>query len=258
MNLATLAQSQAERYGSRPLALVNDEAVSYEQLADRAARFTTGLQEMGIGRGDRVAIMMGNRSDFLYAWLGILKLAAIEVPIHDAARGPGISAHPQRDRRPSSLDRRIGARSSATSLPYLADAPSASSTWWSSASEPAGANGGVPIHDFADLLPPTRGIRGHRRRRAPSSPRRSSGPAARPARPRASCCRTITTSTSGPGTAEVAGYTEEDVLLSVFPLFHANAKYMTLVAAMVSGAQGDHQPALFREPLLGPVPQRSA
>ena len=29
--------------------------------------------------------MMGNRSDFLYAWFGILKLAAIEVPIHDAA-----------------------------------------------------------------------------------------------------------------------------------------------------------------------------
>ena len=31
--------------------------------------------------------MMGNRSEFLYAWFGILKLGAIEVPIHDAARG---------------------------------------------------------------------------------------------------------------------------------------------------------------------------
>ncbi len=38
-------------------------------------------------------------------------------------------------------------------------------------------------------------------------------------------------------TAEVAGYTEDDVLLSVFPLFHANAKYMTLLAAMVAGAK---------------------
>ena len=38
-------------------------------------------------------------------------------------------------------------------------------------------------------------------------------------------------------TAEIAGYTEDDVLLSVFPLFHANAKYMTLVAAMVAGAK---------------------
>ena len=38
-------------------------------------------------------------------------------------------------------------------------------------------------------------------------------------------------------TAEIAGYTEDDVLLSVFPLFHANAKYMTVVAAMVAGAK---------------------
>ena len=43
--------------------------------------------------------MMGNRSDFLYASFGILKLAAIEVPIHDAARGPGISHILERDRR---------------------------------------------------------------------------------------------------------------------------------------------------------------
>jgi crotonobetaine/carnitine-CoA ligase len=38
-------------------------------------------------------------------------------------------------------------------------------------------------------------------------------------------------------TAQVARYTEDDVLLSVFPLFHANAKYMTVLAAMVAGAK---------------------
>ena len=35
----------------------------------------------------------------------------------------------------------------------------------------------------------------------------------------------------------MAGYGEDDVLLSVFPLFHANAKYMTTIAAMVVGAK---------------------
>ena len=50
-----------------------------------------GLKDLGVTEGERVAIMMGNRSEFLYAWFGILKLGAIEVPIHDAARGPGIS-----------------------------------------------------------------------------------------------------------------------------------------------------------------------
>ena len=99
MNLATLAHSQAERYGARLLALVNDEPVSYEQLADRAARFTAGLQALGISRGDRVAVMMPTRPEFLYAWFGILGAGAIEVPIHDAARGPGHRLHPRDHRR---------------------------------------------------------------------------------------------------------------------------------------------------------------
>src|SRR3954449_12112634 len=91
MNLATLAQRQAERYGERLLALVDDEPVTYADLAERSARFAAGLQEMGIGPGDRVAVMMPTRAEFLYAWFGILAAGAIEVPIHDAARGPGIA-----------------------------------------------------------------------------------------------------------------------------------------------------------------------
>ena len=39
------------------------------------------------------------------------------------------------------------------------------------------------------------------------------------------------------GVVDIIGYTEDDVLFSVFPLFHANAKYMTVLAAMVSGAR---------------------
>ena len=80
------------------LALVDGESVTYEQLAERAGRFTAGLQELGIGRGDRVAVMMPTRAEFLYAWFGILGAGAIEVPIHDAARGPG---SPTSSRRPA-------------------------------------------------------------------------------------------------------------------------------------------------------------
>src|SRR5215216_8202423 len=91
MNLATLAQRQAERYGNRVLAFVNDEPVTYADLAEKSARFATGLQALGIQPGDRVAVMMPTRPEFLCAWFGILAAGAIEVPIHDAARGPGIS-----------------------------------------------------------------------------------------------------------------------------------------------------------------------
>src|SRR3954447_17645971 len=91
MNLATLAQRQAERYGDRLLALVDDEPVTYADLAEKSARFAAGLKALGIEPGDRVALMMPTRPEFLYAWFGILGAGAIEVPIHDAARGPGIA-----------------------------------------------------------------------------------------------------------------------------------------------------------------------
>ena len=48
MNLAQLVVTQAERYGARQLALVDGEPLSYEQFAERAGRFTSGLQELGI------------------------------------------------------------------------------------------------------------------------------------------------------------------------------------------------------------------
>ena len=91
MNLATLVDEHAQRYGDRVLAVFDDDTATYAQSAERAGRVAAGLKDLGVTQGDRVAIMMGNRSEFLYAWFGILKLGAIEVPIHDAARGTGIS-----------------------------------------------------------------------------------------------------------------------------------------------------------------------
>ena len=91
MNLATLVDQKAAQFGDRVLVIFDDDTVTYEQAAERAGHVAAGLQDLGVTSGERVAIMMGNRSEFLYAWFGILKLGAIEVPIHDAARGPGIS-----------------------------------------------------------------------------------------------------------------------------------------------------------------------
>src|ERR1700750_3042417 len=91
MNLAALSDEYAARYGDRVLAVFDDDTVTYEQVPERAGHVAAGLRDLGVAEGDRVAIMMANRSEFLYAWFGILTLAAIEVPIHDAARGPGIS-----------------------------------------------------------------------------------------------------------------------------------------------------------------------
>jgi carnitine-CoA ligase len=231
MNLAALVDEHAARYGDRVLAVFDDDTVTYEQVAERAGHVAAALRDLGVEAGDRVAIMMTNRSEFLYAWFGILKLAAIEVPIHDAARGPGISH----------ILNTTGAKVVIVEdtflghvQPYLGDAASVEHLVVAG-DQPSASNGGVAIRDFADFI-------GH-----PDTVDTIDVPPHQPA------SILFTGGTTGPpkgvvlphnhninmalATVDACGYTEDDVLLTVFPLFHANAKYMTIVAAMVAGAK---------------------
>ena len=231
MNLVALVDEKAAQFGARVLAVFDDDTVTYAQVAERAGHVAAGLKDLGVTNGERVAIMMGNRSEFLYAWFGILKLGAIEVPIHDAARGPGITH----------ILNTTGARVVIVEdvflehvLPWLGDSPSVEHLIVVG-EQSSDTNGGPPLHDFDVLL---------------SNPGSVETVEVQPSQPASIL---FTGGTTGPpkgvvlphnhninlatSTAEIAGYTEDDVLLSVFPLFHANAKYMTVVAAMVAGAK---------------------
>src|SRR3954454_5125170 len=222
MNLAQLVATQAERYGARQLALVDGEPLSYEQLADRTGRLPSGLRELGIQPGDRLAVMMPPRSEFLYAWFGILGAGAIEVPIHDAARGPGIAY----------ILETTGARVLIVDEEHVEHVAG----YIDSVEQVIvrGDAGELTALDFASLM---------------------ANPVAAPVerKPGDPASILFTGGTTGPpkgvvlphnhnlnlaqGVGELVRYTADDVLYSVFPLFHANAKYMSVLAALVSGAR---------------------
>jgi len=63
------------------------EAVTYEELNHRANRVAHGLQGMGVEKGDRVAIMLPNIPEFVYAFVGALKLGAVAVPFNTLYKG---------------------------------------------------------------------------------------------------------------------------------------------------------------------------
>jgi carnitine-CoA ligase len=231
MNLAAFVDEQAERFGERMLAIFEDDTVTYAQVAERTGHVAAGLRDLGVGAGDRVAVMMTNRSEFLYAWFGILKLGAIEVPIHDAARGPGIS-HILNTTGAEVLiaeDVFVGHIE-----PYLGEAPSVKHVVVLG-DRSADGNGGRPIHDFGDLLANEGSV--ETLDVAPHQPASILFTGGTTGPPKGVVLPHNHNLNLGTSTADVAGYTEDDVLLSVFPLFHANAKYMTTIAAMVVGAK---------------------
>ena len=89
--LPTMLQRQARRYGSRPLFVAGDVSWSFAEAPAIAARFAGTLAAAGIRPGDRVALMCGNRAEFMESFLGCAWLGAIAVPLNVAARGPQLA-----------------------------------------------------------------------------------------------------------------------------------------------------------------------
>ena len=82
-----LLERQAEKYGDKVFFYFNQKEYSYTQLNQMANRAAAGMQSLGIKKGDKVAIIMDNSPEFLFAWFGISKLGAIEVPLNTAHKG---------------------------------------------------------------------------------------------------------------------------------------------------------------------------
>lgn len=80
-------KAKAKQYGNREFFRWNDRVFGFEDFDRQSDRVACGLQSLGIGKGDKIGIMMGNRPEFLFLWFGLSKLGAIEVPINTAHRG---------------------------------------------------------------------------------------------------------------------------------------------------------------------------
>jgi long-chain acyl-CoA synthetase len=57
-----------------------DAAMTYREIHDLSDRFAAGLQHLGVRKGDRVALVLPNCPQFVYAFFGSLKAGAVVVP----------------------------------------------------------------------------------------------------------------------------------------------------------------------------------
>ncbi|MDQ1379793.1 MAG: long-chain acyl-CoA synthetase [Actinomycetota bacterium] len=80
MNLAAVLLATAESDPDRT-ALTGPEPVSFGQLAARASKLASAVAER-VGTGDRVAIVAGNETAFVVAYLATLLAGAIAVPLN--------------------------------------------------------------------------------------------------------------------------------------------------------------------------------
>ena len=74
-------ESIVARRGSHPSVIYLGTKYSFSVLKDLAQRFAVSLVEMGVKPGERVILYIPNSIQWVVAWLGILRVGAVNVPI---------------------------------------------------------------------------------------------------------------------------------------------------------------------------------
>lgn len=62
--------------------LSGDRAISYRQLHDSVNRFGNAMLELGVRREERVAILLPDSPEWVYAFFGAIKMGAVAIPMN--------------------------------------------------------------------------------------------------------------------------------------------------------------------------------
>jgi crotonobetaine/carnitine-CoA ligase len=82
-----LLADKARRVGDRTWLIFGEQRYSYAQAHDLSNRYANGFRELGVRKGDHVAVMLPNCPEFIWTIWGLAKLGAVTVPLNTAARG---------------------------------------------------------------------------------------------------------------------------------------------------------------------------
>ena len=82
MNAAAFLSKAAAAYGERPALRLDERRLSYRQADQQAARLAGSLLDLGLQRGDRVAVFMRNNPEYLITVFGVLRAGLCVVPVN--------------------------------------------------------------------------------------------------------------------------------------------------------------------------------
>ncbi|MGO4338565.1 AMP-binding protein [Labrys sp. KB_33_2] len=85
--LPRILLKQAERLGSRQFIEICGRSASFEDMLQISSRLARGLRGLGVGKSDRVAMLLPNCFELVAIWFATSILGAIEVPNNPGLKG---------------------------------------------------------------------------------------------------------------------------------------------------------------------------
>ena len=134
LSVASILSEAATRHPDRPALHFAGATLDYGTLWEQTRAYAGALRDRGIGRGDRVAMLVPNVPDFARVYYAALSLGAVVVPVHLLFKAEEIEY----------VLRDSGADVLVVAAPLLGEAV------------PAATRAGVPI--LTVLLPPDAGV----------------------------------------------------------------------------------------------------
>lgn len=86
LTLPSFLEDVVARFGPRIAMRFAGTDLRYAELADHVRRLAAALVAAGVGRGERVAILIANRPEWATAVFAIARLGAIAVPVSTPPR----------------------------------------------------------------------------------------------------------------------------------------------------------------------------
>jgi crotonobetaine/carnitine-CoA ligase len=219
--MAALLSAQAKHYGDEPMLRVDGEGRPYARLLSDTHALARGLSSLGIGPGSRVALLMDTSHQAIDAWFACTLLGCVEAPLNTNYRG-SLLAHLLTDSRAefvicdhrylAELDRALR---EVPARPTVIVNGGATGTLGDLYRDPVGwrppdVDGEVILYT-SGTTGPSKGVVHNQRG-----------------------CLLLARYV-----AEVCGYSPADRLLNFFPLYHQNARYTGVLAAIAAGASID-------------------
>jgi fatty-acyl-CoA synthase len=86
VTLGEYLEKTVERFPDREAFVLREKHVTWRELGRVVDQLAFALIELGIGHGDKVAVLFPNRLEFIYSTLALAKLGATHIPISERLR----------------------------------------------------------------------------------------------------------------------------------------------------------------------------
>ncbi len=94
-NLSVMLVEARAAHPDKALCHIGERSFSYAEVDEISGRIATSLRNLGVRRGDKVAVQLPNLPQFLFSYFAILKAGAVMVPLNPLLRAPEVRYHLQ-------------------------------------------------------------------------------------------------------------------------------------------------------------------